>query len=108
MVEKLIRDGHVAVLVSHGFGAGWSTWASDGQEETMLFDAVMVQRLLDDDYDGVEARVRELFGDDDMPYTGGIDGLTVHFVPVGTVFRIHEYDGAESLILLSQEKHHTA
>ena len=25
-MEKIIRDGKVAVAVSYGFGAGWSTW----------------------------------------------------------------------------------
>jgi hypothetical protein len=30
-------------------------------------------------------------------YTGGIDTLVVAWIPEGTAFRIHEYDGAESL-----------
>ena len=25
-IEKVVRDGKVAVLVSPGYGAGWSTW----------------------------------------------------------------------------------
>src|SRR6478609_2455061 len=28
---KVIRDGMVAVIVSPGFGAGWSTWADDAE-----------------------------------------------------------------------------
>ena len=30
-------------------------------------------------------------------YTGGMDDLTVAWLPVGTAFRIHEYDGSESI-----------
>jgi hypothetical protein len=30
-------------------------------------------------------------------YTGGIDGLEIEWVPVGTKFVIDEYDGAELL-----------
>ena len=29
MSDKVIRDGKVAVIISPGFGAGWSTWADD-------------------------------------------------------------------------------
>lgn len=28
MVDKYIENGKVAVLVSKGFGAGWSSWSS--------------------------------------------------------------------------------
>ena len=28
-VELYEKDGKIGVLVSHGFGAGWSTWGSD-------------------------------------------------------------------------------
>ena len=28
-MEKIIEDGKVAVLVSKGYGAGWSTWNLD-------------------------------------------------------------------------------
>jgi hypothetical protein len=30
-------------------------------------------------------------------YTGGMDDLEVAWLPVGTAFRIHEYDGSESI-----------
>ena len=44
-MEKLIVDGKVAVLVSRGFGAGWSTWMSDYPE--CVFDPVLAQMLID-------------------------------------------------------------
>jgi len=30
-------------------------------------------------------------------YCGGADDLTIEWLPVGTAFRIHEYDGSESV-----------
>jgi acetyl-CoA acetyltransferase len=39
-MEKVIRDGKVAILYSPGFGAGWSTWNSYSNE--MIFDPDIV------------------------------------------------------------------
>lgn len=91
-MEKLIVDGEVAVLVSHGYGAGWYTW--EGNED-MLFDPVLAQMLLDGaGEDELEEVAKQRYPDQ---YLGGLDGLTVHWVPVGTAFRIEEYDGSEGL-----------
>jgi hypothetical protein len=38
----------------------------------------------------------------DVSYTGGTDGLEIEWVPVGTKFVIHEYDGAETLITIDE------
>ena len=38
-MEKVIRDGKVAVLYSPGYGAGWFSW--HGIEE-LLYDPVVV------------------------------------------------------------------
>ena len=92
-MEKVVLDGKVAVLVSHGFGAGWSTW--NYQYPEMLFDPVIV-KMLDDgkSQDEILAYCAVKYPEG---YFGGIDDLTVHWLPVGTHFRIHEYDGSESL-----------
>ena len=93
-MEKVIRDGKVAVLVSHGFGAGWYSWNSEHQE--LLFHPKLVEMVeqgrnieIDDEW------VKENLGID--IYTGGSDGLTIHWLPIGTAFEIDEYDGSESL-----------
>lgn len=96
MTEKVIRDGQVAVLVSPGFGAGWSTWArgDDDLAEHVLFDpetVAWVEAGKPADRPDFEAK----FGDDF--YDGGADDLVIRWIPVGTQFRIEEYDGAESL-----------
>ena len=103
-MEKLIKNGCVAVLVSHGYGAGWSTWESD---ERMLFDPVLAEMLEDGravEGDAAWLKKIEKVVEERYPnaYLGGLDGLTVHWVPQGTRFRIEEYDGSESLVLESE------
>lgn len=43
-MKKLIRDGKVAVLVSPGFGAGWSTW--NGDDEDAIFNKRLALAVL--------------------------------------------------------------
>ncbi len=97
-MEKFIRDGEVAVLVSRGYGAGWYTW--NYQHPMMLFDPVIVQMLLDQaGTDAIVAYAEEKYPD---AYLGGVDGLDLHWITVGTKFRIDEYDGAESVEFLNE------
>lgn len=89
---KVIKDGKVAVLVSHGYGAGWYSWVGNTD---CLFDPDIVQLVLDGaPTETILQRALEKWPDD---YWGGVDGLTVHWIPEGTQFRIDEYDGAESI-----------
>jgi hypothetical protein len=97
-VNKVIRDGKVAVLVSSGFGAGWSTWSYVGEEDYrnfMLFDPTLVTMVeRGDSVEEIESYVTAIHP---HTYCGGASDLTIQWLPVGTAFRIHEYDGAESV-----------
>ena len=97
-MDKVIRDGKVAVLVSPGFGAGWSTWAYSGEEDNrdfMLFDPTLVAMVeRGDSVEAIESYVTGLYP---HTYCGGADDLTIFWLPEGTAFRIHEYDGSESV-----------
>lgn len=97
VVDKLIIEDEVAVLVSHGYGAGWYSWDGD---EAALFDPVLAQALLDGKPDDEITRIAKQRYPNQ--YLGGLDGLTVHWVPLGTRFRIEEYDGSESLMIESE------
>lgn len=45
-MEKVIRDGKVAVLYSPGYGAGWTTWTYDSKlHEVMLFHPLIVEKV---------------------------------------------------------------
>ena len=97
-MNKVIRDGKVAVVVSPGFGAGWSTWSYCGEEDYrdfMLFDPTLVDMV----ERGESAETIETYVTSMHPgtYCGGADGLTIQWLTVGTAFRIHEYDGSESV-----------
>ena len=42
-MEKVIRNNEVAVLISHGFGAGWYSWNNDHQE--LLYHPKLVEMV---------------------------------------------------------------
>ena len=92
-MNKIERDGMVAVLVSSGFGAGWSTWNSE-YRETLCMDAEIVQAVLDKDIDKAVEIAKQKCGDF---YEGGAQDLSVEWVKKGAAFEIDEYDGSESL-----------
>ena len=100
-MNKVIQNGHVAVLYSPGFGAGWYTWGmGHGYGEEMLFDPWIVDVLLSDEYTRDEKTQRILahcavkYPD---AYTGGVEDLCIEWIPQGTAFRITDYDGNESI-----------
>jgi len=88
-MEKIVRDGMVAVAVSGGFGAGWSTWNKIDPR-----DARFNQLFLDGKVD----EVRRICDEEDLGYAGSAHDVEIVWVPEGTKFRIDEYDGAESLV----------
>ena len=99
MTERLIRDGRVAVLYSPGYGAGWSTWCHEDESISlaMLFDpqiADIVDQGRDDWQDKAEAIAQIKYPD---AYLGGLKDLRVKWLPMGTQFRVTEYDGDENI-----------
>jgi len=93
-VNKLVRDGQVAVIYSPEFGAGWSTWNPKYPE--ILFDPAIVEFVEKDQSEELQVYVTLKYpGIND----GGIVGLTIEWIPQGTLFRVNEYDGAETIEL---------
>jgi hypothetical protein len=91
-VNKLIRDGQVAVLISPGYGAGWSSWNTEKEE--LLFDPGIVELVEHAKWEELEMFVTLKYPG---IYAGGMRDLEVKWLPVGTEFDIKEYDGAETL-----------
>jgi len=99
-MRKLVRDGKVAVLVSSGFGAGWYSWHYNKE---LLFDPDIVKMLeLDWPRERVLAHCEKFYGEDF--YYGGMEGLSIVWIPEGTKFRIDEYDGSERLVKLTDDE----
>jgi len=94
-MEKVIRDGKVAVLISEGAGVGWYSWNASRQE--LLFHPKLVEMVEQNRNNEItEEWVKEILGIEDV-YCGGASGLGIHWLPVGTAFHIEEYDGSEIL-----------
>ena len=90
---KVVRDGKVAVLYSPGFGAGWSTWESGG-DQNLIFDPMLVKYVEEGNFTKLHEYAEMRYPD---VYKGGLSDLTIAWLPVGTLFRINEYDGSESI-----------
>lgn len=98
-MEKIVRDGMVAVAVSRGFGAGWSTWS-----DVDPMDARFNQLFLDGKHIDAVRLCEEL----DIGCASGIEGVEIRWIPVGTRFVIQEYDGSEYLMTIDDFEWRTA
>jgi hypothetical protein len=87
-------QGLVAVLISAGFGAGWSTWAHEHEREGLLFDSRLVDYVLSTGVEGL-ADYAESLGY--TSYTGGAEDVRVEWLEAGTRFVVEDYDGSESI-----------
>lgn len=107
-MNKIEKDGEIAVLYSPGYGAGWSTWNKGEFEERLLMDAEIVQAVLDEaEPEDIEAIVERLFGEDEI-YTGGVHQLQIKWIPKGCQFEVTEYDGSESIHIIGERQYFTA
>jgi len=93
-MQKIERDGEVAVLVSPGYGGGWSTWNSE-HREILCMDAEIVQAVLDGDIPKAVGIAEQKCGG--RVFSGGAEDLEVRWVEKGKSFEIDEHDGFENL-----------
>ncbi|AOV01719.1 hypothetical protein N5K37_32440 [Delftia tsuruhatensis] len=96
MTEKYEKDGQIAVLVSPGYGAGWSSWNGE-YRDILLFDKEIVQAVLDGDRAKAERIAKEKCPN---AYLGGSGQLQVEWVTKGARIEVDEYDGHESLTVV--------
>lgn len=104
MVQKLIRNGKVAVLISEGYGAGWYSWNDEYPD--MIFDPEIAQMV----EDGKSYKEIDKVAAKKYPgaYLGGSSQLVVKWLPIGTQFIVEEYDGYESILVNSETEWRTA
>ena len=101
-MKKVIRDGKVGVLVSPGFGAGFSTW---GAPDGAIFDPTLIELIENEKYQDAVDYVEKTYEDS---YSGGVVDLIVKWIPQGSKFIIEEYDGFESIQLMDETNWITA
>ena len=116
------EDGqYIAVLVSSGYGAGWSTW----NQEELAYDRRVVEfwlthhnsnwivdvmrsslnhKTLPETDAHREARLFFAECGYSMPYFGGYGNIELKWVPAGVYWRITEYDGAEHLEFFDESR----
>jgi hypothetical protein len=95
-LPRVERDGKVAVIVSPGYGAGWSTRA----DKPGAVFAPDVVAWIETGKPAVD--LEQQFGH--YGYTGGLRDATIEWVPKGTRFHIDEgVDGSESLVVVGPD-----
>jgi len=94
------------ILYSPGYGAGWTSWCDSREVEKLMIDyppiveALEKKEKLHENHPAIIKMLDEIknkFGEDSIPYLGGLKSLTIKEVPDGALVRIHEYDGSESV-----------
>ncbi len=106
-IEKVIRDGCTAVLITNRAGYGWSTSACVVSPEStlkLIFDPVLIN-LVDQLNNGddkvlnnIKQRALEIVKHEFFNHIGASD-LVVEWVPTGHVFQIREFLGKEYVYL---------
>ena len=97
-MEKVIRDGRVAVIISPGFGAGWSTWNNDSIAEVLLFHPKIVEMVEQNRISEITDNWLRINCDISIDYICTLaDSLQIEWMPIGTPFIVEEYDGSESI-----------
>lgn len=98
-MEKVIRDGKVAVLYSPGYGAGWSSF---NHRPELVFHPRLVQWVEDGKKGKIEDIIKELFGEDTYVCCLGAGDLEIRWITQGTLFEITVFDGYEEIRYLSE------
>lgn len=86
------------VLISPGFGAGWSTWNTKELATDKRVVEAFESGMSEDEMSGY----LEGLGYEDV-YMGGYSGCEIVEVPKGLRFIIQEYDGHESILILDED-----
>lgn len=100
-MDRVIKDGMVAVLVSPGFGAGFHTW---NDIPDLCFCPYIVNHILNGTKDEISvSEIKKFYNlpDDKYVSTIGLEDVVIEWLPQGTHFTIDEYEGNESIEYLS-------
>jgi hypothetical protein len=96
MVEKLKRDGFVAVVLTNDYGRGFSSGLDRAQRVQAMFDPV-VAASLENMENGLDTDDLTDYLWNNYRWGGNLDDLGVEWIREGREFVVDEYDGAEGL-----------
>jgi hypothetical protein len=100
-MNKTVRDGHVAVIITTAFNSNWYT---NHEVPELLFDPVvvnMVEEMKKSDNPLEVALLIEKYCDErygERTYYGDTMYLDVKWVPQGTAFNVEVIDNYETII----------
>lgn len=104
VMEKVIKNGEVAVLISPGYGIGWY---SQHGIKSLLFHPKLVELVEQNRKEEItEELCKELVGDlrdETFICTLGARDLKIYWVKEGSAIRITEFDGFEKLHILEED-----
>lgn len=92
--KKKIVDWEVAVIYSPWFWAGWSTRAEDEQQEQLIFDSRIVEKIEKWDIKGIDKEFLESIWLNNI-YLWWAYKLRVVYISIWGYIRIDEYDWSE-------------
>jgi hypothetical protein len=101
--KKLVDDqGATAILLTAGYGDGWSTNYSNDNSNKLLFDSRLFRykhcnEFTEYDFKDFLINIINLDNQAYMPDIDTWNNLVILFVPNKSVFKIRAYDGAESI-----------
>lgn len=106
-MEKVIESGKVAVVITNGYGGGWSSW---GAPIELVFHPLIVEMVRNNRKNEICPEwLAANFGEEYASiYCGSVHNLAVVWVPEGALFRIEEYDGWESIVMFNRAEYITA
>ena len=121
------KNENMAVLVSPGYGAGWSTWSDCGIDfatdkriiEFFIKNEEKIHEYKFDEFPYYDDETAEQYSsiiDEfskflesigyDEGYLGGLCDLVIQWIPIGSMFYIHEYDGSEAIVILKENENY--
>lgn len=103
MVEKFEKDGKVAVLISVGWGAGWSTW----NDRRIAIDKRVIEKFLSGCTEEEMKNFLDEIGYTDT-YMGGYKDIIIEWIEKGKLFRVAEYDGSEYISCFERDSYFEA
>ncbi len=109
--SKLVtRENEVAILISPNYGSGWYT-ANARHGDQLIKDSRIIRYKFDFAYRSQFSSLGDFFRQElgiTKAYLKSFDNLVVKFIPSNTIFRIVEYDGAESIEIYNPDMYMTA
>jgi hypothetical protein len=104
-MEKVIRDGMVAVVYCPSFGCYWYTRK---REPALMYHPKLVAKI--------ESCLRHHITDEWVEKELGVknqrvfepNSLEIRWLKRGTVFRVNEYDGCETIVTQEEDELFTA